>query len=177
MAALGLAVTMLGAAYAAVPLYEMFCRVTGFGGTTQRATVAPSEVLDQTMTVRFDATVNSGLAWSVSPVERTVDVRLGETRVVNYRATNTSNVTITGTASFNVAPEAAGQYFNKLECFCFTEQTLAPGQSIDMPVSFFIDPAATELAARMSQITLSYTFYRVDTPSGTAGKPASGRNG
>jgi cytochrome c oxidase assembly protein subunit 11 len=162
---LAVVVTMGAAAWAAVPLYQMFCQATGFGGTTQRATRAADTVLDQTMTVRFDANVALELPWTVVPVERTVEVRLGETRIVNYRATNMSQATITGTAAFNVAPEMAGQYFNKLACFCFTEQTLAPGETIDMPVSFFIDPAATNVAGQIGQITLSYTFYRVDKPA------------
>lgn len=166
IAAGAIAPLMLGAAYAAVPLYQMFCQVTGFGGTTQRATAAPSVILDQTMTVRFDATISGSLPWTVEPVERTVDVKLGETRVVVYRAVNRSNQTVTGTASFNVTPEAAGQYFNKLECFCFTEQRLEPGQSVEMPVSFFVDPAMLDnrQAAKVGDITLSYTFYPVDKP-------------
>ena len=166
-ACLGIVVAMVGLAYAAVPLYQMFCQATGFGGTTQRAEKPADRVLEESMRIRFDANISPGLAWKVVPVERTVDVKLGETRVVAYRATNTSNRPIVATASFNVAPEIAGQYFNKLECFCFTEQRLEPGQSVDMPVSFFIDPAAEKIAAQIGQITLSYTFYLVDKPATT----------
>ena len=142
LASVGIVLTMGGLAYASVPLYRMFCQATGFAGTTRNAVRASDVVLD-----------------------RTVDVRLGETRVIAYRATNRSNVAVTGTASFNVAPEVAGQYFNKLACFCFQEQTLQPGETIDMPVSFFVDPAAIDVASQIAQITLSYTFYRVEKPA------------
>ena len=167
IAAGSIAVVMLGMAYAAVPLYQMFCQVTGFGGTTQRAD-APSEiVLDKTISVRFDSNVANGLAWSFKPVQRTVEVRIGENASVNYRATNTSDRPLTGTATFNVTPDASGVYFNKIECFCFTEQTLQPGESIDMPVSFYVDPeiATDKDTRRIKEITLSYTFYPVDKPT------------
>ncbi len=169
--------TMAGMAYAAVPLYRMFCQMTGFGGTTQVA-VRPSEtVSDQSVTVRFDANVSRGLAWEFKPVVRTVEVKLGENKLATYVATNTSGGPITGTASFNVSPEAAGVYFNKIECFCFTEQTLAPGETVEMPVSFYVDPAlATDSnTQKISEITLSYTFFPVDKPKQSAGvavKPA-----
>lgn len=170
----GIALTMLGAAYAAVPLYDMFCRVTGFGGTTQRADVAPNAaaVLDRKITIRFDSNVAGGLGWRFKPVERTVDVKLGENRLAFYEATNTSSVPLTGTASFNVAPESAGYYFSKIECFCFTEQTLQPGESVQMPVSFFIDPefAKDKDTLRLSQVTLSYTFFPVDKPQSETAK-------
>jgi cytochrome c oxidase assembly protein subunit 11 len=157
---------MVGFAYASVPLYQLFCQVTGFAGTPQRAVQAPSEVLERTVTVRFDANVSGGLPWSFEPLQRTVEVRIGETSVVHYRATNQADRDTTGTATFNVAPDQTGIYFNKLACFCFTEQTLAPGQSIDMPVQFFVDPAIVKdaNAGKFPQITLSYTFY----PAGAA---------
>jgi len=157
---------MLGMSYAAVPLYDMFCRVTGFGGTTQVAERAPDRVLDRTVTVRFDGNVASGLGgWEFEPVQRTMTVRIGESNLAFYRATNTTDRPLVGTASFNVAPDAAGAYFAKIACFCFTEQRLEPGQSVEMPVSFFVDPEFVDDkdSKRLSQITLSYTFFPVDT--------------
>ena len=155
------AVVMLAMAFAAVPLYQMFCQVTGFGGTTRRVVKPSDVVIDRTVAVRFDASVAAGLGWTFEPVKRVVDVKLGETTVAVYRATNTSTVPITGTASFNVTPEVAGAFFNKIECFCFTEQTLAPGQSVDMPVTFYVDPtlATDRNSRRVEEITLSYTYY------------------
>jgi cytochrome c oxidase assembly protein subunit 11 len=160
------AVGMLGLAYASVPLYRLFCQVTGFGGTTQRAARPSTDILDRTVTVRFDANVGPGLSWDFAPVERTMTVRLGENAMATYRATNRSDRTTVGTATFNVTPDQAGVFFNKLECFCFTEQKLEPGQSVDMPVSFFVDPAmATDRdGAHIGLITLSYTFFPVDAP-------------
>lgn len=157
-------VTMGCLAYAAVPLYQMFCQVTGFGGTTQKAAKAPDVVFDRTVRVRFDANVSSKLGWTFVPEQRTVDAHIGENMLVFYRATNTSDRRVTGTATFNVAPEAAGLYFSKIECFCFKEQTLEPGQSIEMPVSFFVDPSMVTdpEASRLKEITLSYTFYPVE---------------
>lgn len=166
---------MLGMAYAAVPLYRLFCQVTGYAGTTQVATAPSSKVIDKTITMRFDANVSRDLPWSFQPVLHTTDVRLGETRIAYYRATNTSDHAVTGTAVFNVTPESAGRFFNKLECFCFTEQRLEPGQSIDMPVSFFVDPEIVNdsTAGRISEITLSYTFYPVKN-SGRSAQVAPG---
>lgn len=161
----GVASGMLALAYAAVPLYRMFCQVTGFGGTTQRASAppAPGQVAGRTIQIRFDANVAPGLPWRFEPVARTMDVRIGETALAIYRATNTSERATFGTASYNVVPDQTGIYFNKLACFCFTEQRLEPGQSVDMPVQFFVDPAidTDAVAARVPQITLSYTFYPV----------------
>jgi cytochrome c oxidase assembly protein subunit 11 len=144
----------------------MFCQVTGFAGTTQRVVRASDVVLDRMITVRFDANVAPGLAWKFEPVQRTVDVRLGETTLIHYRATNVSDRATTGTATFNVAPEISGIFFNKLECFCFQEQLLEPGQSVDMPVSFYVDPSLLKdgQASGLSEITLSYTFYAVASP-------------
>ena len=162
--AASIAVVMLGMAYAAVPLYQIFCQVTGFAGTTQRAMAAPDQVLDRKITIRFDSNVSNGLVWKFGPIERTVDVKIGENKLAFYRASNPSDQPVTGTASFNVAPEAAGRYFNKIECFCFTEQTLKPGESVEMPVSFFVDPEIVNDsdARHITQITLSYTFYPVE---------------
>ncbi len=160
----GLAVSMLGAAYAAVPLYKIFCQVTGYGGTTKRAEAAPGKVLDRTIIVRFDANTRRELHWKFEPVERTKTVRIGEQTLAFYRAINLSDKVVTGMASFNVTPEIAGSYFSKIECFCFTEQTLQPGQIVDMPVSFFVDPDIVNDpdAKILSEITLSYTFYLKD---------------
>jgi len=164
-------VVMLGLAYAAVPLYRLFCQATGYGGTTQKVSSPSDIVLDRTVTVRLDANVARGLAWTFEPVERKVDGKLGETMLALYRATNTSGRPVTGVATFNVTPEIAGIYFNKLECFCFKEQRLDPGQSMEMPVSFFVDPAIVNDrdAGKVSQITLSYTFYPVDEQKGGQG--------
>lgn len=158
--AAALPVLMLGLAYASVPLYQMFCAATGFGGTPQRATKASDTVLDRTVTILFDANVNGHLPWKFEPVQRTLEVKLGATAMAYYRATNTSDKPVTGRAVYNVAPEAAGLFFNKIACFCFTEQTLAPGESVEMPVTFFVDPAlaADKDAHTISTIVLSYTF-------------------
>ncbi len=167
--AAGVAIAMVGVAYAAVPLYQLFCQVTGYGGTTQRAdaTALPrAEELaalgGKQVQVRFDANVAPGLGWSFKPVN-TVDpaVRIGERRIAFYRAQNLGKEPITGTASFNVSPATAGPHFIKIECFCFTEQTLQPGESIDMPVTYFIDPAILKDpdARKIEEITLSYTFF------------------
>lgn len=158
------ALAVMGGVTAYSPtLYRLFCQVTGYGGTTQRAEKAPGKVLDKVVTVRFDANVSSQLAWKFEPVQHTIDVKVGETALAFFRATNTSDKVLKGTAAFNVAPEVAGIYFNKIECFCFKEQTLQPGQSVEMPVSFFIDPKIVEDrdTAQLSNLTLSYVFYPV----------------
>ncbi|WP_448189090.1 cytochrome c oxidase assembly protein [Azospirillum sp. sgz301742] len=159
---LGLAFGMIGLAYASVPLYSLFCQVTGFGGTTQRAKAAPGAVLDRVVTVQFNADVNSGLPWTFRPNQREVKVKLGETALVSYHAENRSKEPLVGTAVFNVTPEKTGSYFDKIECFCFTEQTLNPGESADLPVAFFVDPALADDPDMedVTTITLSYTFYR-----------------
>lgn len=161
-------ITMGCMAYAAVPLYQLFCQVTGLGGTTQRAEKPSDVVLNRTMTVRFDANVSPKLGWTFEPVQRTVEAHIGENMLVFYRATNTSDRPITGTATFNVAPDAAGLYFSKIECFCFKEQTLQPGQSVEMPVSFYLDPGLVKdpESSRLKAVTLSYTFYPIDSPQG-----------
>lgn len=173
------ALTMLGLAYAAVPLYQMFCQVTGFAGTTQRATAAPGKVLERKVTVRFDSNVSNGLGWSFAPVAPTVEVKIGENQLAFYRATNPSDQPVTGTATFNVAPEAAGRYFNKIECFCFTEQTLGPGETVEMPVSFFVDPEIVNDrdGRHITQITLSYTFYPVKNSRADVTRTGTGKKG
>ena len=172
IAAIGLGIVfgMIGMAYASVPLYRIFCQVTGYGGTTQRAQSAGIEVLDQTIKVRFDANVSPGVNWDFRPNQREVELRIGETRQVGYTAHNNSTRTVTGTATFNVTPQSAGAYFNKIECFCFTEQTLEPGETADMPIVFFIDPdiVKSEELKDIDQLTISYTFFPVDEPKPVA---------
>lgn len=160
-ACLAFAAGMLGMAYAAVPLYDMFCRVTGYNGTTQRVEQASDVILDQKIRVTFDANTAAGLPWEFKPVQREVDVRIGETVQITYRAKNISSRPTTGQATFNVTPMEAGAYFNKLECFCFTETTLQPGEEMEMPVVFFVDPEIVKPVETkdIKTLTLSYTFY------------------
>lgn len=164
---------MGGLSFASVPLYRMFCQVTGYGGTTQRAEKPSDHVIDRVVTVRFDANVAPSLKWKFEPVQHTMDVKLGENALAFYRATNMSDQPLIGTAAFNVAPDSAGLFFNKVECFCFKEQRLEPGQSIDMPVTFFVDPAMIndESAKRIADITLSYVFYPVARTAESATAP------
>lgn len=164
------AVGMVGLAYASVPLYTLFCQITGMGGTTQRADRPASTTLDRTMTVRFDANIGDGLPWDFTPVSEPQTLHIGENGLAFYRVTNRSNRTIVGTATYNVTPEQAGIYFNKLACFCFTEQRLEPGESMEMPVSYFVDPeiAKDADASRLTTLTLSYTFYEVKKPAAAA---------
>ena len=160
----GVVVGMVGMAYAAVPLYDLFCRVTGYGGTTQLVQYDPGQVLDRQVTVRFDASNSRDFPWEFEPLQRDMTVNVGETALAFYRATNHTDEPVTGVASYNVTPFKTGPYFAKLECFCFTEQTLGPGESMDMPVIFFVDPLMDE-EARLDDIrtiTLSYTFWRAD---------------
>ena len=158
------AAVMVGAAFAAVPLYRVFCQVTGYGGTPRTADAAPGRVLERRMTVRFNADLDPALQWEFEPERRQVRIRVGEQALAFYRARNLSSAPLTGTATFNVTPLKAGPYFSKIECFCFTEQTLMPGQSVDMPVTFFIDPAiaADPGLDAVTVVTLSYTFF--ETP-------------
>ena len=158
------AAAMLGLAYASVPLYRLFCQTTGFGGTTQTAAAAPAQTAERTMTVRFDANIAGSLDWNFHAEQLEMKVKLGEQAMAHYRATNTGDRVLTGSAIFNVTPASAGAYFDKIQCFCFTEQTLKPGESADLPVVFFVDPAIADDpdAAGIGTITLSYTFYRVD---------------
>jgi cytochrome c oxidase assembly protein subunit 11 len=158
---------MGGLAYASVPLYEIFCRVTGYGGTTQVAGVKSTEMIDRVMKVRFDSNVNPALDWTFSPAVKSMDLKVGENALAFYRAENQGAEIIVGTATFNVTPDKAGLYFNKVDCFCFTEQVLKPGQKVDMPVTFFIDPTIAEdpNLEDVTTITLSYTFFRADDQS------------
>jgi cytochrome c oxidase assembly protein subunit 11 len=167
---------MVGLSFAAVPLYRLYCQVTGYAGTTQRAEAASDKVLDRTLTVRFDSNVASDLPWIFEPEQRRLEVRIGENMLAFYKATNTSDHAVTGSAVFNVTPESAGVYFNKVQCFCFTEQWLEPGQSVDMAVSFYVDPAFVddEDTKGLSELTLSYTFYPVKTPEKTVGQAETG---
>ena len=158
------AVGMVGVAYAAVPLYRVFCQVTGFGGTTQRAEASPHTVLDRKITVAFDANVNSSLNWTFVTAQHSQTIRIGEQTLAFYKAVNNGSQPVTGTATFNVTPLAAGAYFSKIDCFCFSEQTLKPGEQVDMPVSYFVDPDIVydPDMKLVNTITLSYTFYAVD---------------
>jgi cytochrome c oxidase assembly protein subunit 11 len=152
---------MVGMAYAAVPLYSWFCRTTGFGGIPQVATVAPAQVSDRKITVRFDANVGAGLPWRFEPERTSIEVRLGEVVTVFYTATNLSNHETGGQAAYNVAPTTVGGYFTKINCFCFTEQHLAPGEKREMAVVFYVDPALMQDSDQddLNTITLSYTFF------------------
>ena len=158
------AMSMVGLAYASVPLYKLFCQVTGFGGTTQIATQAPEQALltAEPLAVRLDANVNPQLNWSFVPVEQEVSLKPGEEITAIYRATNIGAMPSTGTATFNVTPQKAGPYFMKIECFCFTEQTLQPGESVDMPVRFFLDSEIVSdiNTSDINEIVLSYTFFK-----------------
>lgn len=170
---------MVALSFASVPLYDLFCRVTGFGGTTQQADAAPDRVLDRQVTVRFDASTNQDLPWRFRPSQQPMAVNVGETHLAFYRADNLAEADTFGTATFNVTPLKAGQYFVKIDCFCFTEQKLASGEGVDMPVTFFVDPAIAEdpNLDDVNTITLSYTFFpmkdrereqisALDSPSG-----------
>lgn len=163
---------MVGMSYAAVPLYDMFCRVTGYNGTTQRVEQASSVILDKTIRVELDSNAASELNWDFRPVDRFATPRIGETVQVNFRVTNNSKREKTGRAVFNVTPMIAGAYFNKLECFCFTDITLKPGETRDMPVVFFVDPEIANFpdTKDLKVITLSYTFYAENKPKPVAAK-------
>jgi cytochrome c oxidase assembly protein subunit 11 len=156
------AAIMLGLTAASVPLYRIFCQATGYGGYTQRAEGAPRAVTDRTVTVRFNADVNAGLPWLFRPLQREVRLRVGDTGMAFFRAQNLSGRPIKGQATFNVTPDKTGLYFTKIQCFCFNEQVLAAGQSVDMPVTFFVDPgfAGDRKMDDVGTITLSYTFFR-----------------
>jgi len=168
LAVAGVVCGMVGLAYASVPLYEIFCRVTGYGGTTQVAEQGAGKILDREMAVRFDATTSPNLPWTFQPEQREVTLRIGEDAIAYYRATNNSDKTITGTATFNVTPLKAGLYFTKIDCFCFTEQTLKPGESVDMPVVYYVDPELDEdpNLDEVRTLTLSYTFFPAETADG-----------
>lgn len=170
--------SMVGMSYAAVPLYKLYCQVTGYNGTTQRVEQASNVILDKTIRVEFDANSAPDLMWDFKPESRGVDVRIGETIQVMFKATNKWTETSTGEAIFNVTPMQAGAYFNKVECFCFTDVTLKPGETREMPVVFFVDPEIVKQAetAGISTITLSYTFYsrKGDKPVAAIGDAVGG---
>ncbi|MDB4065215.1 cytochrome c oxidase assembly protein [bacterium] len=165
-----LVVLMGGLAWASVPFYDWFCRVTGFGGTTSISTVAPDDVLEQTIKVRFDASLHSDMDWDFKPEVHEMEIRIGETGLAFYEAHNPTDRPIAGQASYNVTPYQAGYFFNKIDCFCFEEQVLQPGETVMMPVSFYVDPEiVTDRDAKyVHTITLSYTFYEIDLPEGFA---------
>ena len=165
-----LVVLMGGLAWASVPFYDWFCRVTGFGGTTGISTVAPDDVLEQTSKVRFDASLHSDMDWDFKPEVHEMEMRIGETGLAFYEAHNPTDRPIAGQASYNVTPYQAGYFFNKIDCFCFEEQVLQPGETVMMPVSFYVDPEiVTDRDAKyVHTITLSYTFYEIDLPEGFA---------
>jgi cytochrome c oxidase assembly protein subunit 11 len=167
---------MVGAAYAAVPLYNWFCRSTGFGGTTQVSTAAPSQVLGRTITVRFDANVAPGLPWRFVPEKNSIDVHIGEVLMVNFVVTNLAARDTVGQASYNVTPPTTGAYFQKINCFCFTEQSMKAGETREMPVVFYIDPALAQDAEQngLNTITLSYTYFSV-RPEPVASVQGGGR--
>jgi cytochrome c oxidase assembly protein subunit 11 len=170
-------VLMVGASYAAVPLYDWFCRATGFNGTTQVATSAPAEgPLARKIAVRFDANVGPGLPWKFEPEQNEIEVRIGEVVTVYYTVTNQAARTTTGVAAYNVAPLTVGAYFQKINCFCFNEQVMGPGEKREMPVVFYVDPALAKDSENdgLNTITLSYTFYPVRDP---APKPVAAGEG
>ena len=163
-------VFMGGLAWASVPLYDWFCRVTGFGGATDVAESESDEILDQTITVRFDASLERDMPWEFRPVEREMTLRIGETGLAFYEAYNPTDRPIAGSASYNVTPYEAGGFFYKIQCFCFEEQVLEPGERVEMPVTFFVDPEIVEDrdGKFVHTITLSYTFYEIDLPESYA---------
>ncbi len=163
-------VLMGGLAWASVPFYDWFCRVTGFGGATDVAETESEEILDQTITVRFDASLERGMPWEFRPVEREMTLRIGETGLAFYEAYNPTDRPIAGSASYNVTPYEAGGFFYKIQCFCFEEQVLEPGERVEMPVTFFVDPEIVEDrdGKFVHTITLSYTFYEIDLPESYA---------
>jgi cytochrome c oxidase assembly protein subunit 11 len=162
---ISIVVGMMMLAYASAPLYRMFCAATGFGGTTREAAGNATRISDRRITVRFDTTTDPHLPWIFKPVEPQVTVRFGENRLVAFTATNTSDMPTLGHATYNVTPFAAGRYFNKIQCFCFKQQPLGPHQQVQMPVSFFVDPAMRDdpQLRDVTNITLSYTFFSYDS--------------
>ncbi|WP_375259305.1 cytochrome c oxidase assembly protein [Citreimonas sp.] len=162
----GVVVFMGAMAWASVPLYDWFCRVTGYGGATGVAEATDGRILDQTIKVRFDASLEKGMPWEFKPVQQEMTLRIGEEGMAFYEAYNPTDRPIAGSASYNVAPFGAGGYFSKIDCFCFEEQVLQPGERVQMPVVFFVDPDIVDDvdANRSKHITLSYTFYEIDLP-------------
>lgn len=166
----GVVVVMGGLSWASVPFYDWFCRVTGFGGVTQVANAGSDTVLDQTITVRFDGSKQRGMPWEFKPVQREMEIKLGETGLAFYEAYNPTDRPVAGQASYNVTPYQAGYFFEKIDCFCFTEQVLQPGERVQMPVTFYVDPEIIDDrdAKYVHTITLSYTFHEIDLPEGYA---------
>ena len=164
--AVSLVVVMGALAWASVPFYDWFCRVTGFGGVPNTAEVSSDEILEETITVKFDASIARGMEWQFKPLAREVELRIGETGLAFYEAYNPTDRPIAGSASYNVAPYEAGFFFTKIQCFCFEEQVLMPGERVEMPVTFYVDPQiVTDRDAKfVKEITLSYTFYEIDMP-------------
>lgn len=162
---MGVVAFMVGLSFAAVPLYDAFCRVTGFGGTTQTADALPDTILERTVTVQFNADTSAKLPWDFKPEERSIEVKLGQRGITAFSAQNKTNAPTAGTALYNVTPLKAGKYFHKIQCFCFDEQILTPGQQVSMPVLFFVDPAMDEdpNMKEVKTITLSYSFYPADS--------------
>ena len=165
--ALGAAIivaSMVGLSFASVPLYDWFCRVTGFGGTAAVADAGSDEVLDQTISIRFDASLTRGMPWEFKPVVRTMEIKIGETGLAFYEAYNPTSRPVAGSASYNVYPYSAGGFFTKIDCFCFEEQILQPGERVQMPVTFYVDPDIVDDpdGKAIHSITLSYTFYEID---------------
>jgi len=173
LSAAAVVVGMVGLAFASVPLYRLFCQVTGYGGTTQVAEALPASVGERSITVRFNADTAGGMPWSFRPAQRQVTLKVGEQGLAFYTASNPTGRRVAGTATFNVTPLKAGPYFTKIDCFCFIEQVLAPGESVDMPVAFFVDPAIEDdpNLKEVTTITLSYTFFETEpeTDDRTAG--------
>jgi cytochrome c oxidase assembly protein subunit 11 len=174
----GLVAVMIGLSFAAVPLYSWFCRTTGYGGTTQVAKAAPQQVSDRTITVRFDSNVAAGLPWRFEPERRTIDVKLGQVVTVYYTVTNQAARSTAGQAGYNVSPPTTGIYFQKINCFCFTEQTMKPGERRDMAVVFYVDPKLAEDSEqdKVDLITLSYTFYPVSVPDQETASASPGKS-
>jgi len=168
---------MGGLAWASVPFYDWFCRVTGFGGTPRMVDAQPVNILDQTITVRFDASLERDMPWSFRPVEREMDVRIGEIGLAFFEAYNPTDRPVAGSASYNVVPYEAGGFFSKIQCFCFEEQILQAGERVQMPVSFYVDPAIVDdrYGQFVHTITLSYTFYHIDLPESIVTAAATDR--
>ena len=166
----GVAVTMAALSFAAVPFYDWFCRTTGFAGATVSADAAPGLILERKMQIRFDASLEAGMPWEFRPVQREMTLRVGETGLAFFEAHNPTDRVVAGTASYNVTPDSAGGYFTKIACFCFSEQVLQPGQTVQMPVTFFVDPAMMDdpEARFVHSITLSYTFHETALPEEAA---------
>jgi len=170
---LGVAVTMISLSFAAVPFYSWFCKVTGYGGTPQVRDANAGEILDRTISIRFDANTDPAMPWEFKPQHNEMTIRIGETGLAFYEAYNPTDKPVAGQAAYNVSPDIAGGYFTKIQCFCFTEQVLQPHERVLMPVTFYVDPAITRDSDtdQVKQITLSYTFYQIALPEKQATLP------